>query len=106
MNNSDAYAIPGIKTMDELIAEAFGVTVDGMKSRTKFRENTEARQFAMWYRLMNSDKSQAEIGKIYGRDHATVIHARKTFYDLYETDNRFKKKADKALELLKNINVS
>ncbi|MGV8136471.1 MAG: helix-turn-helix domain-containing protein [Mangrovibacterium sp.] len=98
------YVIPGIKKLDDLIddliADAFGVTVDQMKSPGRKRSGTEARQFAMWYRKKYTGGSTTVIGKYYGRDHATVFAAGKVVDNLMETDKVFKTKVERALMVL------
>ena len=101
----NAYVIPGIvrtdNLIDDIIASAFGVSVDQMKSKRRYRPGTEARQFAMWYREKNTKESLSVIGNRYnGRDHATVLHAKKTVNNLIETNKVFKGKADQALKIL------
>jgi len=86
--------------IDEIVSESFGVTVERMKAkdRKRKREEVEARQFAMWWREQNTKESQESIGDRYGgRDHATVIHARKTVNNLMETNKVFREKAEDAL---------
>jgi chromosomal replication initiator protein len=58
----------------------------------------------MWWRSRNTKDSLAAIGLMYGdRDHATVIHARKTVNNLMETNKVFREKAEEALKLLEPL---
>jgi len=52
----NAYSLPGISSIDEIIANSFEVSLDEMKSpvRSKKREPTETRKFAMWWRERNT----------------------------------------------------
>ena len=106
MKTSEAYVIPGIKNMDELIAEAFMVTVSEIKSKDRKGPGKDARFFAMWYLKMNTDLSYEKIGERYnGRDHCTVLHACKKVDFWLDNNKIYKAKASKALEKLKNVKV-
>ena len=101
--NISPYYAPGVQSIDEIIADTFGVTVEGMKDIGRKRENVDARHFAMWFRINNSRDSFAKIGSIYGgRDHATVYHAQKKVIALMDTDPRYRDMALEALEKLEN----
>jgi len=57
---------------------------------TRLREVVEAR--AIGYKVMQKthNMSKSEIGRLFKKDHATVIHGLKTFKHLYETEPFFK----------------
>ena len=107
MKTSEAYIIPGLKTLDELVCQAFGITIEQLKAKDRKREGADARKFVMWYRKNNSNLSLEKIGAMYtGRDHATVFAAAKKFEELIETDKIFRQKCERALELIeKQINM-
>lgn len=91
--------------IDQIVSEAFGVSIDWMKTQSRKRIGVEARQMAMWWRERNTSDSLADIGNMYGgRDHATVLHAKKTVNNLMETNKIFKEKADKVLLMIEQIN--
>lgn len=95
---------PGILTIDEIIAQSFGVSIEWMTTRSRKRIGVEARQFAMWWRERNTKDSLAVIGNMYGgRDHATVLHAKKTVNNLMETNKVFRHKAEDAIKLLEQL---
>ena len=101
-----AYVIPGIKTLDDIIAEAFETTIELMKAPGRKREGMDARRFAMWYRKKTTKDSLTKIGSYYSnRDHATVLNASKTAIILKETDKKFRIKAERALEMLEKIKI-
>lgn len=100
------YIKPGMKNIDQIISETFSVPIERMKAkdRRRKREEVEARQFAMWWRDRNMKETLADIGMMYGgRDHATVIYARKTVNNLMETNKVFREKAEEALKLLEQL---
>ena len=98
------YLKPGIKDIDDIIAEAFGVSKQQMQAKGKGAfEVSDARKFAMWYRITELKETQKSAGFKYNRDHATALHARNTFDDLMKTDKVFRVKAEEALKKLEQI---
>lgn len=60
------------------------------------REFVEARQIAMGLILeSNPAIGLKNLGRIFNRDHSTVIYAKRTYDNLYETDKSFKAKVKK-----------
>lgn len=106
MKNSMAYTVPGVKTMDDLIAEAFDVTVSEIKTSNRKGPGKDARFFAMWYLKTHTSLSLSQIGKMYSdRDHTTVLHAFKRVELWKVNDKAFKEKFEKALSILENSKV-
>jgi chromosomal replication initiator protein len=72
------------------------VRTEAMEGKTRKREVVEARQLAMDLIKQEFDHlSLKKIGEMFGgRDHTTVIHARKTVFDLNQTSKEFSRKYD------------
>ena len=97
------YAIPGIvtnkeHTVDSIIdgvCDYFGITRQEMFLPTRKREVIYKRQVAIYFCFLllkkpyisSSINSSTYIGKKFGKDHATVLHAKKTIKNLSDTDN-------------------
>lgn len=79
---------------DPIVAEIWGTTEKSLKIDTRQREILEPRQVAMYLRKKNTKESLAKIGKRYGRDHATVLHAFRTVNNLLETDKEYRRKVE------------
>lgn len=77
-------------------AEAHGISVEKMRSKSRKRQCVEARFMAVFNLYKEFPKwSLTKVGSIVNMgDHSTVIHAKKTYSDLYETDRFFKRTAD------------
>jgi len=104
MKTSSVYVIPGIKTLDDVVAEAFGVTVMEIKSSDRKGPGKDARFFAMWYLKKYTTLSLNKIGKKYAdRDHATVLHACKKVEIWKESDKIFKAKFQSAINVLEKM---
>mgnify|MGYP000269615402 CR=1 FL=1 len=81
-----------------------GISVENIKSKTRKREITQARQISMYFAKQLTKASLKNIGAYFGgRDHSTVIHACQTVNDLIDTDKRFKEDVE---ELEKRIKIN
>jgi len=65
----------------EFVSTQFKVSVQDMQSRTRKKVIVFPRQVAMYLSRVHTQQSLADIGKAFGRDHATVLHAIKVVND-------------------------
>jgi chromosomal replication initiator protein len=68
-------------TIAEFVSGQFSVSVQDMQSRTRKKAIVFPRQVAMYLSRTHTKQSLADIGKVFGRDHATVLHAIKVVTD-------------------------
>lgn len=68
-------------TIAEFVSGQFNVSVQDMQSRTRKKAIVFPRQVAMYLSRTHTEQSLADIGKVFGRDHATVLHAIKVVSD-------------------------
>jgi chromosomal replication initiator protein len=98
----NAYAIPGLKSKDELVteivAEIWQIPKEALLTKTRKREVVEARQVLMAHKKKETGNSLAKVGRSFLKDHATVLHAIKTVKNLRETDKAFRRKYDTFIE--------
>jgi chromosomal replication initiator protein len=65
-----------IATIQQLVAKEWGVTTEGLKSKTRTKNLTTPRQIAMFLARELLGTQLIEIGNAFGgRDHSTVIHS-------------------------------
>lgn len=65
-----------IFTIQQAVAKEWGVTVDGLRSKTRTKTLTVPRQIAMYLAREMLATQLVEIGNAFGgRDHSTVIHS-------------------------------
>lgn len=65
-----------IAVIQQTVAKDWGITVDGLKSKTRTRTLTVPRQVAMYLCRELLSLQLVEIGNAFGgRDHSTVIHS-------------------------------
>ena len=86
------YAIPGIKSPEQIIAETFESTVPQMKGRSRLREHVEARQVAMWYYVNMNGFGHSLTARKFNRDHSTVTYSVGQVDNLRRTDKVFNRK--------------
>lgn len=79
-----------VKVIIDCVTSCTGIAEYHMKSSSRKREHTIARQIAMTLIRQQTKLSLKSVGKIFGdRDHSTVIYAKETFNDLMETDTKY-----------------
>ena len=110
--NSSAYAMPGVvrrppkpEEIDKVVARHYGLNVEDLSVKTRKREIVEPRQIAMYMNELYTKESLKDIGRRYGKDHATVLHASKTVINLKETDRHFSAIVETIVEKLASAYV-
>lgn len=69
------------------VCDIFKITEEEIKGKERFAECVDARHIAM-YILLDKELSLTEVGKIFDRHHATVIHARDRVCECTERTNK------------------
>ena len=88
-----------IPTIQEAVAQEWGVTTEGLKSKTRTKTLTVPRQVAMFLVRELLSTQLVEIGAAFGgRDHSTVIHS----LDRVTTDLQSSADLRKRVEKLRN----
>lgn len=80
---------PVIRGIPELVAWRFRVTPAALMSRRRDRAFVRPRQVAMWLATRVAHAPQADVGRYFGRDHTTVMHAVKRVDRLMASDATF-----------------
>jgi chromosomal replication initiator protein len=62
----------------QFVSTQFRVSIEELKSRSRKRSVAFPRQVGMYMTRKYTDKSLADIGGLYNRDHSTVLHAIRT----------------------------
>jgi len=75
-NEQGSSAVLTILAIQQAVAKEWGVTVDGLRSKTRTKTLTTPRQIAMYLARELLSTQLVEIGNAFGgRDHSTVIHS-------------------------------
>ena len=65
-----------VDTIQAIVAKEWGVTTEGLRSKTRTKALTVPRQVAMYFMRELLAMQLVEIGAVFGgRDHSTVIHS-------------------------------
>ncbi len=70
----------------ELVCSQYGVSLEELGSRSRRREISVPRQVAMYLARKHTEDSLVDIGRIFNRNHATVLHAIKVMGQRLRSD--------------------
>src|SRR5687767_15451506 len=101
----DSSATLTILTIQQAVAKEWGVTVDGLRSKTRTKNLTTPRQIAMYLTRELLATQLVEIGNAFGgRDHSTVIHSLEKVHDAIGTDPQLKGRINRIRGMLETFN--
>ena len=81
-------AEPLIKLIVTLVRKHTGLSIAELRVKNRKRHLVLARQWNMYFIAKHTTHSLSVIASIFDRDHATVVHSRKTINNLIETDKK------------------
>jgi chromosomal replication initiator protein len=93
---------PTIREVQEAVAARFGVTMAELLSALRERRIARPRQIAMWVCRHMTLHTMGELGRHFGRDHTTVMHALRRVEDLMKQDTAL---AEAIWELARSVNA-
>jgi chromosomal replication initiator protein len=94
-----------ILTIQQAVAKEWGVTVDGLRSKTRTKTLTTPRQIAMYLTRELLSTQLVEIGNAFGgRDHSTVIHSLEKVQQTITEDPGLKSRINRLRSNLENFN--
>ncbi len=90
-----------IATIQKVVANEFGVTVEAMKAKSRVQRLAFPRQTAIYLTRELTGIPLVEIGKRFGgRDHTTILHAYGKIARLARQDSSFQERLEKMRRLL------
>ena len=94
-----------ILTIQQAVAKEWGVTVDGLRSKTRTKNLTTPRQIAMYLTRELLSTQLVEIGNAFGgRDHSTVIHSLEKVQQEITGDSALKARINRIRSNLETFN--
>ncbi len=94
----------GLPIIQSAVATEWGVTPDGLKSKTRTKTLTTPRQVAMYLCREMLGLQLVEIGNAFGgRDHSTVIHSLERVGEMFEADEQFRARVQKVRTMLETL---
>jgi chromosomal replication initiator protein len=95
-----------IFAIQQAVAKEWGVTVDGLRSKTRTKTLTTPRQIAMYLTRELLATQLVEIGNAFGgRDHSTVIHSLEKVQQSILHDSELKSRINRIRNSLETFNV-
>jgi len=79
---------------------------DQMKGKCRKRELNDVRQIAMWIIRKGTSMSFYDVGKVFNRHHATVLHAVKNVEGLIQTDNKYRADVEQILNHIDSPDIN
>lgn len=114
MMSNSAHNMRLVDYIIKLVSKYYNIESDLLKTKTRKREICFPRQAAMYLIKENTNLSLTHIGGLFnGKDHATVLHAKRTVANLMQSDKTIGldlKKLQKVIKfkssaLKRNINM-
>ena len=93
-NNSEELVV-------KVVSEIFNVSVEDMESKGRGRPLLYARKFVWYYLKYSTEMSLSALGKLFNRDHSTVINSLEDYDWLYDNVPSFRIKCDSSISLIK-----
>ncbi len=94
-----------ILTIQQAVAKEWGVTVDGLRSKTRTKTLTTPRQIAMYLTRELLATQLVEIGNAFGgRDHSTVIHSLEKVQQTITQDSALRTRINRLRNNLETFN--
>lgn len=74
------------RAISELVSDQFKLSLEELRSKSRKRAIAFPRQVAMYLCRKHTEETLAEIGKVFNRDHSTVMHAVKVVSTMNRRD--------------------
>lgn len=104
LTEDNAGASLSIPVIQQTVAREWGVTPEGLRSKTRTKNLTIPRQVAMYLSRELLGTQLMEIGNTFGgRDHSTVIHSIEKTSDSINADPAFRARVEKLRSALETI---
>lgn len=104
--SENGRSILTMTSIQQIVAQEWGITSEGLRSKTRTKTLTLPRQIAMFLTRELLGTQLMEIGLAFGgRDHSTVIHSIEKITQLVKTDSLFKTRVDKVRTVLKGLQL-
>lgn len=82
-----------ISVVIDIVSEAYGLSSDIVTSRSRTTAPLKAKYSCYGFMVsLKKDYPLADIGAVFGRDHASVLHGVNEHLNLYETDKQYRQR--------------
>ena len=91
-----------VNAMMKVVCKLTQVDWSELKGKSRKREINDIRQTSMWILRKGTSLSFANIGAIFNRHHATVLHAVDSVNNMIETDSMYRGQVEQILNHIDN----
>jgi chromosomal replication initiator protein len=91
------------RAISEMVGRQFAVSMSEMESKSRKKSISYPRQVAMYLSRKHTDQTLADIGKVFKRDHSTVLHAVKVIGELKRRDTSVSAQLDLLSERVRQL---
>ena len=91
-----------VNSMMKVVCKLTQVDWSELKGKSRKREINDIRQTSMWILRKGTSLSFANIGAIFNRHHATVLHAVDSVNNMIETDSMYRGQVEQILNHIDN----
>jgi chromosomal replication initiator protein len=92
-----------MRAIQQRVAGEWGVSLEGLQSKTRTKVLTVPRQVAMYLAREILGMQLVEIGQAFGgRDHSTVIHSLDRVSEMMKEDAEFRSRVEKVRENIRH----
>ena len=84
-----------------LVCEKLKVNREDVLSRSRKADFVGARTIIFYILCKYGDSTLKEIGRMFGKDHSTIIYARDTCQDYMDINKKYKRKVDLIIDAIK-----
>jgi chromosomal replication initiator protein len=91
-----------IENVVEIVRQFYDLPNDYYINKSRKRNLVKARQMCAKILVENTEFTLNEIGYYFGKDHATIIHSRKSISDLINYDRRISLEYDQLISIINN----
>ena len=95
-----------VNAMMKVVCKLTLVDWSELKGKSRKREINDIRQTSMWILRKGTSLSFANIGTIFNRHHATVLHAVDSVNNMIQTDRMYRGHVEQILNHLDNENLN
>jgi chromosomal replication initiation ATPase DnaA len=95
-----------VNAMMKVVCKLTQVDWSELKGKCRKREINDIRQTSMWILRKGTSLSFANIGTIFNRHHATVLHAVDSVNNMIQTDRMYRGHVEQILNHLDNENLN
>lgn len=96
-----------VSMIQQVVAKEWGVTAEGLRSKTRTKTLTVPRQVAMYLTRELLGTQLVEIGNAFGgRDHSTVIHSIEKVGETINQDNEFRTRVSRIHKALQQLHAA